>query len=107
MSAEQPVSLEKTPQDGSSSVDYAAMYKEQHPDAVEDVKKAEFMAHATNQAETNRVIQSQEAIDEAMADRPDHVIQQSLDSAAASRERADIIAKKVADTYDATQEFKR
>lgn len=106
------VSLEKTPmpsseEAGQSAVDYAGMYKEQHPDAVEDKNKAELMAHATNVAETNSVIQRQEAIDKAMADRPDHVIKLSLDSAAASLDRADRISKKVADAYDATQELKR
>ena len=38
-------------QSSQSSTDYAALYKEQHPNAETDSQRAEAMAHAANQGE--------------------------------------------------------
>ena len=43
--------LQGTQQSGESGTDYAAMYKEQHPNAVEDVDKAHTMALASSSSE--------------------------------------------------------
>lgn len=38
--------------ENTGATDFAALYKEAHPNAVEDVKKAELMARAGDAAET-------------------------------------------------------
>jgi hypothetical protein len=50
---------------GETSTDYAAMYKEAHPDAVEDVKKAEVMGYAGKDDEEKVVAERAKALDAA------------------------------------------
>ena len=51
--------------DGSSTIDYAAMYKEDHPDAIEDSVKAEVMAKAGHLSEEGVVEHRAAALDAA------------------------------------------
>lgn len=50
MSMDQEPSGEKG--DSQQFTDYNAMYTEQHPDAITDIPKAEYVAHNVNQLET-------------------------------------------------------
>ncbi len=105
------VSLEKGPMPATegeqSSVDYAAMYKEAHPDAVEDRKKAEAMAYGMDPGETQVRSANNEAVDRAINDRPDHEINEALMDAVDGRFAADRAATKVAKAYDDGQKNKR
>lgn len=101
-------------QQGQSGTDYAALYKEQHKGAVEDVKKAEWMAHATDDAET-RVIEAKNAALEAALEshiqeggyssgKPTEIsaqrVEEKMNEAKAARSEADAKGNLVAETYD-------
>lgn len=91
----------------------ASSYKEAHPNAVEDVKKAEVMARAGDAAETE-VAQHRTAAYElaAKAGDPDRDVahdvsetQRHIEEAEIARARADVKEFAVGDVYDQTKDL--
>jgi hypothetical protein len=97
--------------ENTGATDFAALYKEAHPDAVEDVKKAELMARAGDAAETE-VAQHRTAALETAAktgdpdrDMADDVaeVEDHIEAAEDARQQADLKEGAVGDVYDRTK----
>ena len=100
----------------TGATDFAALYKEAqykeaHPDAVEDVKKAEVMAHAGD-AEETKVAQHRTAAYEIAGkagdpdrDMADDVaeVEDHIEAARDARDMADLKEEAVGDVYDRTK----
>jgi hypothetical protein len=97
---------------GKEQVDYEALYKEAHPGAVDDVKKAELMAHAGDEFETQVVEErrkalehaSQAAISDEGYDHTDAAYDHA-DAAKAAREEADMREGFVGRIYERTKDL--
>ena len=108
MHEQNPAGPEKTP-DASPSTDYDALYKEAHPDAIDNKEKAEVMAYASRRPESRIPELRAEALNAAskvggagyesgpgMMDRAKKAVLE----AEAARKHADQIAKDAGDVYD-------
>ena len=93
-------------QESTSSVDYAALYKEQHPGAIEDIDKAKVMAQVGNPAETELADHRKNAIFHASKlGAPNHrdadyEARQAIEAAQKARIAADEIEDRAGDYYD-------
>jgi hypothetical protein len=95
------------------ATDFAALYKEAHPNAVEDVKKAELMARAGDTAETE-VAQHRTAAYEVAGkagdpdrDGADDVFEAEdhIEAAKDARELADLKEHEVGRAYDEVKDL--
>lgn len=92
------------------TTNYAALYKEAHPGAVADIRKAEHMAYATDADETAVVENRKKALEHAgkigEPSEYNHLdaTVDYVEAAHDAREVADGKAREVAGVYDATKD---
>ena len=98
------------------SVDYKSLYKEAHPDAIEDPHKAEVMAHASQGHEEEVTLERQRAVDRAIeagqlgaagqvrdAVHMEGAADASAEGAERARQKADDSADFAGEIYDRTK----